>query len=277
MKQLIVIFLIVFIIGITKMKLSFKIVNSLFTSIYHLYISTGKFAHNRLLLDYAYQSNSKKVLNHFNVSPMIYGKFIDKPKLIVCNHHSWLDGGLIKYAYPHFLTIAKHDSSKEFFFSGIVTEFLKRWGSILYKRGNKNSGSIVRKLIKYHITYKKKSIMVFPEGKTHPDGPPQEFFPGSLIVAYENNIPVQPAVIKYSQDIAWTNIGNNVQPYNDNIYKNMDRLLRSKTTALVDILKPIYPKDFSNKEDFIKYIRLRMLKSWFLLYYKIKKVKMLKY
>ena len=83
MKQLIVIFLIVFIIGITKMKLSFKIVNALFTNIYYLYISTGKFAHNRLLLDYAYQSSSKKVLNHFNISPIIYGKFIDKPKLIV--------------------------------------------------------------------------------------------------------------------------------------------------------------------------------------------------
>ncbi len=275
MKQLIVIFLIVFIIGITKMKLSLKIVHALFMTIYHLYLSTGKFKHNRILLDYAYQNSSKKVLNHFNILPIIYGKFINKPKLIVSNHHTWLDGGLIKYAYPHFLTIAKHDSSKEFFLSGIVTEFLNRWGSILYKRGNKNSGSIVRKLIKYNIIYKKKSILVFPEGKTYPNGPPQKFFPGALIVAYENNIPVQPAVIKYSQDIAWTNLGDNVQSYNKNLYKNMDKLLRTKTVALVQILKPIYPKDFSNQEDFIKFIRLKMLKTWFLLYYKIKKVKML--
>jgi 1-acyl-sn-glycerol-3-phosphate acyltransferase len=275
MKQLIIIFLIVVIIGITKMKLSFGIVHSIFISIYHLYISTGKFKHNRILLDYTYQNSSKKVLNHFNILPVIYGKFINKPKLIICNHHTWLDGGLIKYAYPHFLTIAKHDSNKEFFLNGIVTEFLNRWGSILYKRGNKNSGSVVRKLIKYYITYKKQSILVFPEGKTYPDGPPQTFYPGSLIVAYENNIPVQPAVIKYSQDIAWTNIGNNVQPYNKNIYKNMDRLIRSKTVALVEILKPIYPQNFSNPKDFIKYIRLKMLKTWFLLYYKIKKVKIL--
>ena len=55
----------------------------------------------------------------------------------------------------------------------------------------------------------------------------------------------------------------------------MDRLIRSKTVALVEILKPIYPQNFSNPKDFIKYIRLKMLKTWFLLYYKIKKVKIL--
>ena len=273
MKQLIVIFLIVFIIGITKMKLSFNVVHAIFLNIYYLFITPGKFKHNRMLLNYAYQNSSKKVLNHYNIQPIIYGKFIDKPKLIVCNHHTWLDGGLIKYAYPHFLTIAKHDSDKEFFLAGIVTEFLNRWGTIFYKRGNKNSGSVVRKLIKYYITYKKKTILVFPEGKTYPDGPPQQFFPGSLIVAYENNIPVQPAVLKYSQDIAWTNIGDNVQPYNKNLYKNMDKLMKTKTIAMVEILKPIYPKNFSNKEDFIKYIRLKMLKTWFSLYFKIKKIK----
>lgn len=273
MKQLLIIFIIVFVIGITKMNLSFRVVHTIFYNIYYLYIATNKVSKNRLLLDYAYQNNTKKILNHLNISPIIYGKFIDKPKIIVCNHHTWLDGGLIKYAYPHFLTIAKHDSSKEFFLNGIVTEFLNRWGTIFYKRGDKNSGSIVRKLIKYNIKYKNKTILLFPEGKTYPDGPPQTFYPGSFIVAYKNNIPVQPAVIKYSQDISWTIIGDNVKPYNANLYKNMEKLLQTKTIALIEILDPIYPKNFINVEDFIKYIRLKMLKSWYNLYYKIKKIK----
>jgi 1-acyl-sn-glycerol-3-phosphate acyltransferase len=272
MKQLIVIFIIVFIIGIIKMKLTFNIVSTIFTKIYLLYLDTTKVAHNRRLLNLKYQQNCKKILNIYNVYPKIYGKFIKKPKLVVCNHHSFIDPGIMKYIDPNVLTIAKHDSNKEFFLSGMLSELIRRWGTILYKRGSKNSGTIVRKLIKYYICHKNESILVYPEGKTYPDGPPRDFFPGSLIVAYKNNIPVQPMVIKYSQDISWTNQTENPTPAQLNVYKNMEKLLKSNTIALVDILDPIYPKDFKNHDDFIKYIRLKMLKSWTNLFYKLKRI-----
>ena len=272
MKQLIVIFLIVFIIGIIKLKLNFKIVTVIFRKIFLLYLDTTKLAHNRKLLNLKYQENVKKVLNIYNVYPIISGKFIKKPKIVMCNHHSFIDPAIMKYINPNILTIAKHDSNKEFFLNGMLSELLRRWGTILYKRGSKNSGTIVRKLIKYYICHKKKSILVYPEGTTFPDGPPRKFYPGSFIVAFENNIPVQPMVIKYSQDISWTKQGDNPTPIQLNVYKNMEKMLQSKTIALVEILDPIYPKDFKNHDDFIKYIRLKMLKSWTNLFYKLKKL-----
>ena len=169
------------------------------------------------------------------------------------------------------MTIAKHDSKKEFIFSKMLEEFMIRWSTILYKRGNKKSGSIVRKLIKYYILYKKKSILLFPEGKTYPDGPPQHFFPGSFKVAFENKIPVQPIVIKYSQDISWTDLCEKPKPWQLNLYKNAERLFNSKTIAYVDILEPIYPTQFNNVQDFMKYIRIKMIKSWTNLFYKVNK------
>ena len=43
-------------------------------------------------------------------------------------------------------------------------------------------------------------------------------------MAYENNIPVQPMVIKYSQDISWTKEGGNPTPVQLNLYKNIEKL-----------------------------------------------------
>ena len=83
------------------------------------------------------------------------------------------------------------------------------------------------------VLYKKKSILLFPEGKTYPDGPPQKFFPGSFEVAFENKIPVQPIVIKYSQDISWTDLCEKPKPWQLDIYKNVEKLLKTSKFFLI--------------------------------------------
>ena len=130
----------------------------------------------------------KKVLNSTNIYPIIKGKIIEQPQIIISNHHSFIDPLVLKYINQNFMTIAKHDSKKEFIFSKMLEEFMIRWSTILYKRGDKKSGSIVRKLIKYYILYKKKSILLFPEGKTYPMDH-HKIFPGSFEVV-QNKIPI---------------------------------------------------------------------------------------
>ena len=270
MNQLIFILFIVLLVGMTKLKLSLKMCRYMFFGIYHLYIKTTNVNNNNLLKK-KLKEGCKKVLNSTNIYPIIKGKIIEQPQIIISNHHSFIDPLVLKYINQNFMTIAKHDSKKEFIFSKMLEEFMIRWSTILYKRGDKKSGSIVRKLIKYYILYKKKSILLFPEGKTYPDGPPQKFFPGSFEVAFQNKIPIQPVVIKYSQDISWTDLCEKPKPWQLDIYKNVEKLLNTKTIAYVDILEPVYPNQFNNVDDFMKYIRIKMIKSWTNLFYKVNK------
>ena len=270
MNQLIFILFIVFFVGIIKLKISLKMCRYMFFGIYHLYIKTTNLK-NEKILKKTLKEGCKKVLNLANIYPIIKGKIVDQPQILISNHHSYIDPLVLKYINQDFMTIAKHDSKKEFIFSQMLEEFMIRWSTILYKRGNKKSGSIVRKLIKYNILYKKKSILIFPEGKTHPDGPPQHFFSGSFEVAFKNRIPIQPIVIKYSQDISWTDQCDKPKPWQLDIYKNAKKLFNTKTIAYIDILEPVYPTQFNNVDDFIKYIRVKMIKSWTNLFYKVNK------
>ena len=61
---------------------------------------------------------------------------------------------LLKYLLPHVHTISKNDADKDIILSGVLKNILNIWGVILYKRGNKNSGKKVRKLMTKHIKNK---------------------------------------------------------------------------------------------------------------------------
>ena len=135
MNQLLFILLIVLFIGLTKLKLSLKMCRYMFFSMYHLYIKTTNIK-SESLLKKRLKQGCKKVLNSANIYPIIQGKIINQPQIIISNHHSFVDPLVLKFINQNFMTIAKHDSKKEFIFSNILQEFMNRWSTILYKRSS---------------------------------------------------------------------------------------------------------------------------------------------
>ena len=82
----------------------------------------------------------------------------NRPTLYVANHHSYLDSLILKYLKPSVKTIAKSDVVGDFsIMKNFAKTILDNWGVIMYKRGDKKSGQVVRGLIKDHIL--KKSIL----------------------------------------------------------------------------------------------------------------------
>ena len=72
----------------------------------------------------------------------------DKGILYVCNHFSWMDFPYIQQVSNLKLrTIIRADLSRLGVFGSLASYCASNVGTILYKRGDKNSGDIVRKQI----------------------------------------------------------------------------------------------------------------------------------
>ena len=161
----VILIILVLIIYLCKFyNINLRLGKLIITAITYLYIFPK--IYNKITIQENLKRGCKIILNNLNIFPINYGTLIDKPKLIVCNHFTHIDAGLIKLLDPNILTISKHDASSDFFLADVATEVLKNWGTILYHRGNKESGKKVRGLIRDAIVQDKKTVLVFPEGKT---------------------------------------------------------------------------------------------------------------
>ncbi len=168
--------------------------------------------------------------------------------IIMLNHYSGLDP-LFLYDYMSFYFIAKSDMLGEvinendsWLFGYIKDELFERMQLISYKRGDKNSGEEVKKIVT-EITQSGKNVIVFPEGtEQHCFHKPLPFKKGIFHLAHEKKIPIFTLSLNYSKDIG---------------------LNREETLDLIDIFEKrpdvkiycngiYYPQFYSNVDDLYK-------------------------
>lgn len=186
-----------------------------------------------------------------------------KPTLYVCNHQSYLDSLILKYIKPDIKTIAKSDTAGEFsIIKNFANTILDNWGVILYKRGDKKSGSEVRNLIKENIL-KDQSILVYPEGTSYAFEGLKKFYPGSFEVAYQNNFIVQPITIKYLTDITWGSEHEYSKDYHNDMLANSEQCQKIDcNTVNVTFHPPLYSNNFENAEHLREYSKYLITEEW---------------
>tara|TARA_B100000902_G_C27227995_1_gene873243 strand:- start:19 stop:741 length:723 start_codon:yes stop_codon:yes gene_type:complete len=208
--------------------------------------------------------SAEKVLNTLNIKLIIKGKqILNKPILFISNHGSYLDPIILKYLNPNVITLSKDDANKEIFLSRMMSQVMKNYGTILYKRGNKKSGSEVRKQIKKIIKNDGKSLLLFPEGKSYVGGPPNIFYKGSFEVAFENNIEIQPITINYSDKIGWGMKEKYSKPYNYKLLDNLNYLMDKKHNVKITYHPIVSPKNFINPESLKIFCHYVISKEWY--------------
>lgn len=129
--------------------------------------------------------------------------------IIMMNHYSGIDI-LFLFEFLNFYTVVKSDllteivnENESWLFSYLRDEFLDRIDLLPYKRGDKESGVIVKDHIA-KVTKEGKNVVLFPEGTTqHCFKKPLSFKKGIFELAYEKNIPIFSMSINYSQDIGF--------------------------------------------------------------------------
>lgn len=197
------------------------------------------------------------LLNSINIKINKFGLTENNlPTLYVVNHQSYLDSIILKLIKPNVFTIAKSNVADDFSIIKFLSKnILDNWGVILYKLGDKESGKIVRKLIKENIE-SGKSIVIFPEGTSHAYEGLKHFYKGSFEVAYENNLLIQPITIKYLTDITWGEKLPYSKDYNLDILKNITRCENNDVNEVNVTFHPIINTGkFDNAEHLMNYVK----------------------
>ena len=163
----------------------------------------------------------KFILKHFKTNIKVCGKknlkdYNDLKLVIMSNHHSALDQGIVTYAInsniesdKKLYTVVKHNLLGDKNDKNGVSSFLGKFKEPIYKffnfipyiRGNKKSGDNIKKMMMRLVKKEKHSILLFPEGETQRIPIPKEFKPGSFKLCAENNIGVLPVSLKFNKRV----------------------------------------------------------------------------
>lgn len=245
----------------TKYYINTNIIKGMITVLYYIYLLSSENI-DKKNIQKNIKSGCLSVFETCRIKINTYGfKITDIPVLYVSNHHSYLDSVILKYLLPHVYTISKEDIEEDFFLSNIIKQLFDVWGVILYKRGNKKSGTKVRKLMSKHIN-KGGSILVYPEGRSVAIGGPSDFYPGSFEVAYKNNFFIQPITIKYDSDITWGTKNKYSKKYHLDLMRNIYECQKQINNVNVTFHPIINPNKFKSAKHMKQYCEIIIRDEW---------------
>jgi 1-acyl-sn-glycerol-3-phosphate acyltransferase len=119
-------------------------------------------------------------------------EFVDKSKsyIIVSNHQSLMDIGLMYYVPCVFKWVSKHEALS----IPIIGQMLYVHGDIMIKRGKRESA---KKMLNKSIKWLERgaSIAMFPEGTRTKDGHVHQFKEGAFLLAKQTKTPILPVVM----------------------------------------------------------------------------------
>lgn len=122
-----------------------------------------------------------------------------KPAIWICNHYHWMDLWALKILNPMVSVVVKSDLVNESPPGWKREGFRIAFGQlrfISYKRGAHDTA--VREQMKKVLLEDKRPILVFAEGTSQRSGPPLPMYGGSIEVARECGVPIQPVCIRYN-------------------------------------------------------------------------------
>ena len=186
------------------------------------------------------------MMNFFNFKIKIKNpenlKYINERVIIMGNHYSPCDSGIIMYIFnkitnKKIYSVSKHnifgdktDTSTLSNFLSLFKGLYNFFNLIPYEKGNKQSGEEVKNKM-LRVVNENNTVIIFPEGTTSRKGIPSEFKPGSFKMCAENSIKIIPITLEYDKRIG---MGQNDQ-FDINTWFN--------TGVTITIHKPIYDKD----------------------------------
>ena len=127
------------------------------------------------------------------------------PAILVCNHlHAVLDTMMIKVLDPSCSVVMKDDLLTEVpaALKPVVSSFVQTLNVIWYSRGESDSSRTRERILSDLRSGRK--VLIFAEGTTQRDGPPQHMFAGSMEIAAEAGCPVVPVAVAYRPASGWT-------------------------------------------------------------------------
>lgn len=246
-----------YIVNVTKVP--HNILVGLIHALYYIYYKASYGDKNKNV-----QCGIKPVLDSLNIKINTFGYLNNnKPTLYISNHHSYIDSLILKSIKLDVKTIAKSDSANDFsIVKNFATTILDNWGVILYKRGDKKSGQVVRNLIKETIL-KGDSILVYPEGRSHVFDGLQHFYPGSFEVAYDNDILIQPITIRYETDISWGVKTEYSKKHHYEMIANAKECTNNEVNNVnVTFHAPIQSGKFEDSTHLLNYVKYIITDEW---------------
>ena len=157
------------------------------------------------------------------------------PVIYVANHVSFFDlfiSGTVLPGNPRGLELAHH--FKLPFYGWFLTRFEQIPINIGSKKSLRRSFLNIIKILKY----KKRSILIMPEGQRTKNGKIGKFKTGAFYIARKANVPIVPVVYKGL--------------YNINNHRS---IIIKPGVVNVIILDPIYPDKFKNDDELTEYVR----------------------
>jgi 1-acyl-sn-glycerol-3-phosphate acyltransferase len=203
------------------------------------------------------------MINVLNLKINLHGNAdnLKKNKLLVmCNHYDGMDFLIISkiFGYNKLHTIVKDDLVGSSYHKNFVSDlfyyfknaFYNSGCFIPYKRGDKDDGAIIKKIIVEKIE-NNNNILIFPEGRARTNGIPEDFKYGIFKLAVENKFNILPISIKYDKDAGsemnepvnlfkWIGLSANVYVHdivsseNKDILQLKDEVFKIITSVLID-------------------------------------------
>jgi 1-acyl-sn-glycerol-3-phosphate acyltransferase len=185
-----------------------KIIYNIIVYLYFIVLSTVSLIISAVTLLVLYPFDKRRFVVHklskwwtnqcfFYINPfwktIFTGKeLVDKRKsyIIVSNHQSLIDIGLMYYVPRVFKWISKHEALS----IPIIGQMLYIHGDIMIKRGKSESTKKMLTQSKKWLKYGA-SIAVFPEGTRTKDGKVHRFKEGAFLLAKQTKTPILPVVL----------------------------------------------------------------------------------
>jgi 1-acyl-sn-glycerol-3-phosphate acyltransferase len=204
---------------------------------------------------------NKIVLYLMNVKIKIHGNsdyLNDSKMLVMSNHYTGLDGfvfiSILNKPLNNLYIVAKSDfvgnaidkNAISYILSFIKNLLVESTNLILYKRGDRESGDLVKNTIVEKITNDNSNALVFPEGTTHKNGVLKEFKNGIFHLASDENITILPVTLIYDRPdfgfekgeelnlLTWFNITCNVHVHEKIRGNNWEELKQQTFNTIND-------------------------------------------
>jgi len=179
--------------------------------------------------------------------------------LVMCNHYDGIDFFALKdlLSSNKLYSVVKddlvggtHESVVSDIFSYFKNAFYISGCFIPYKRGDKDDGAIIKKIIVEKIE-NNSNILIFPEGRSRTNGIPEDFKHGIFKLAVENKLNILPISIKYDKNAGsemngpvnlfkWADLSANIHVHdivsseNKDFLQLKDEVFKIITSVLID-------------------------------------------
>ncbi|MBL6752398.1 MAG: 1-acyl-sn-glycerol-3-phosphate acyltransferase [Nevskia sp.] len=166
---------------------------------------------------------NRELLNILHVRVSVRGQSVDGPRVIVCNHVSWLDISVLAAC-----ELTRFVSKAEVAQWPVAGWLANAAGTFYLRRGAGGTRQLTQDLCT-HLR-NRGNVVFFPEGTTTDGSGVLKFQPRLFAAALETGTPVQPVALRYGR----AENGENIAAFigDDTLTANLFRLLRERELRL---------------------------------------------